>query len=142
MAKTTTLKPWERVTDPNSFSALVALWESNYSLLERLIPDLRKVPSGSVSRGDANCPLHLHSVHHERYTATFILTHRFPDKGEVPRLKVRVFFDAKAAQALDVEKGDFGENLYLQIQRNAMLNKWLDWCLEQGHGFWIRKDAA
>ena len=134
---------------PGSFAALMALYESNFVRLRWLIPDVRHISGSVTSHVPGDCPLNLVVIDRAPYTTTIRLTYFFGD-GERrvadPDLTVRVYHDACVAESLDYCRNHrqgalhhFGEfsrsELGQRWARNMMLNKWLEYCSEQGHGF-------
>ena len=139
----------QRWARPRSFAGLMALYESNYRRLQRLLPELDLPFEQAVSHAPDDRDLHLRVLERCPYTLTLHLTYWFED-GEGPRadpdLAVRVYRDAGLAEAIrcdahsryaalagiDLEEGRVVSE---QWQRNLLLNKWLAFCLQQGHGF-------
>ena len=126
---------WEALGRPRSFAGLMNLWESNYQRMQRLLPELNLSVDCARSVSQSDSPLYLRILERNPYTLTLMLTYRLADMSETPRLRVRIYRDAGVAQAMDVEPAALGENLERQWERNLLLNKWLDYCLEHGHGF-------
>lgn len=134
---------------PRRLAHLLDLYEHNYRLIQRLIPELDFPFEKAVSRSGSDLPLHVQLVERDRYTVTFRLTYEFLDPGGTrrqPDLLVRAYRDAEVAEALECshrppwqarEDGDpkAGEFLSGQWRRNLMLGKWLDYLLDHGHGF-------
>ena len=89
----------------------------------------------ALSLSQTDSPLHLRILERNPYTLTLMLTYRLSDQTETPQLKVRIYRDAGVAQAMDAKPAQFGENLDCQWEHNVLLNKWLDFCLQHGHGF-------
>lgn len=129
------LPNWEHLGRPRSFAGLMNLWESNFQRMQRLLPDLNLKVDQARSISQSDSPLYLDILERNPYTLTLMLTYRLADQTETPRLRVRIYRDAGVAQAMDAEPAEFGENLDRQWERNLLLNKWLDYCLEHGHGF-------
>ncbi|HEU4619855.1 MAG TPA: DUF1249 domain-containing protein [Gammaproteobacteria bacterium] len=149
----------ECVYRPGSFTGLMTLYESNYIKLTTLIEPLAalhpKRPRPAVSSSTDDCDLHLEPVAMERYTTTVKLTYWFDDAGERvadPDLTVRVYHDARLAEAVhgadtphhheklqELASQVWGGVHSLELDRrwrnNMMLNKWLDYLLDMGHGF-------
>lgn len=139
----------QRWARPRSFAGLMALYESNYRRLQRLLPELELPFEQAVSRASGDRDLHLRVLERCPYTLTLHLTYWFED-GEArradPDLAVRVYRDAELAEAIrcdshsryaalagiDLEEGRVVTE---QWERNLLLNKWLAFCLQQGHGF-------
>lgn len=126
---------WEQIGRPRSFAGLMNLWESNFQRLQRLLPELDLAVDQARSLSQSDSPLYLSILERNPYTLTLMLTYRLPDQQETPQLRVRVYRDAGVAQAMDAAPAEFGENLERQWERNLLLNKWLDFCLQHGHGF-------
>jgi uncharacterized protein YqiB (DUF1249 family) len=134
---------------PRRLAQLMDLYERNYCLVQRLVPELDLPFDTAVSRSDSDLPLHLRVIDRDRYTVTFRLTYEFVDetgKRLQPDLLVRAYRDAGVAEALECshrppwqaqEEGDpkAAEFLSGQWRRNLMFSKWLEYLLHHGHGF-------
>jgi uncharacterized protein len=146
-----TLVSWR--SSPRSFVALMSLYESNYLRLAELAGNLKELDDVRVSRVADDCDLRLTVTERSPYTTSFELTYLFPqedgqEKGEstYPDMRVRVYHDARlveaqewAAQhdheALRRLRGLAERELDQRWARNTMLNKWLEYCIDRGHGF-------
>ena len=137
---------------PRRIAHLVDLYERNFALLERLIPELNLPYERAVSRSATDLPLLLTVVERAPYTAELRLTYEFreADGSRVlsPDMWIKVYRDARVAEALDCGQrptwlaqvfGDAVARDYLHDQwgRNHLLAKWLEYLLEHGHGFAI-----
>jgi uncharacterized protein YqiB (DUF1249 family) len=136
---------------PRRIAHLLELYERNYRMLLRLLPELdnHAPKQRSVSRSEQDCPLHLELVERDRYTQTVRLTYEFTDEAGVrrqPDLWVRLYRDAGVAEALQcsqrppweaVDDADPAAHAFLseQWRRNLMLHKWLTYLLDRGHAF-------
>jgi uncharacterized protein len=134
---------------PRRLAHLLDLYERNFRLLERLIPELELPFEHAVSKSAHDLPLHLTVLDRDRYTVSFKLTYVFePGEGEQrqPDLVVRVYRDAHVVEALRQpqrphwlarDEGDPEAARFLDDQwgRNLLLGKWLEYLLEHGHGF-------
>jgi uncharacterized protein len=135
---------------PVSFVSLMSLYESNFLRLRALAGDVRRHHGAAVSRVDGDCDLHLTVLEHAPYTTNLRLTYHFDaaEGGDVadPDLEVRVYHDARLAevsacgrwvrhQSLEHVRAGIPAQLGERWLRNTLLNKWLDYCLERGHGF-------
>lgn len=133
---------------PRSFSGLMALYESNYRRFLRLVPETAIPFDQAVSDG-IDHRLYLRVLERCRYTLTVHLTHWFGD-GDLarpdPNLKLRIYRDAGLAEAIYCDASSRyaalagvphinHRVLAAQWPRNLLLNKWLAYCLQQGHGF-------
>jgi uncharacterized protein YqiB (DUF1249 family) len=137
----------QTVVKPRSFVGLMALYESNYLRLLRLLPELERLDGCFRSRVAGECDLHLEVLERCRYTVTLSLTyHLETDDGLMldPDITVRAYLDGRLAEAMKV--GDrqrhralrkFVEEhrreLDLRWRRNIVLNKWLEYLSDQGH---------
>lgn len=140
----------EAVAKPRSFVGLMALYESNYLRLLRLIPELDRIDGCYRSRVAGDCDLHLEILERCRYTVTLSMTYHLPtDDGLLvdPDLTVRAYLDGQQAEVMAI--GRLGEEprhaalrnlvrehrgeLNRRWRRNIVLNKWLDYLSEQGH---------
>ncbi|MGH8541857.1 MAG: DUF1249 domain-containing protein [Stenotrophobium sp.] len=134
---------------PRRISHLMEIYERNFRLLQRLLPELDLPFDRAVSPSETDPPLHLQVLARDRYTLTIKLTYQFTgDNGthHRPDLWIRVYRDAAVAEALecshrppwlaeddaDPQAGVFFSD---QWRRNVLLGKWLDYLLERGHGF-------
>lgn len=135
---------------PGSFTGLMTIYESNYLKLAQLVPD--PVPDAAVASSvPGDCDLHLRIVRREPYTATLKLTYLFPepDGSNVldPDLTLRIYYDARLVEAVaanpahrhplltELDRPPAVEELGRRWRINMMLNKWLDYLLDMGHGF-------
>jgi uncharacterized protein YqiB (DUF1249 family) len=134
---------------PGSFVSLMTLYESNFVRLRWLVPDLRAITDRVVSKTPSDCDLYLTPMDLSRYTSVFRLTYEFRDEtGCVrdPDLEVCVYHDARLAEVrsfrgfarhpqLSRLQSGLKRELDQRWTRNMMLNKWLEYCAEQGHHF-------
>lgn len=144
-----TTQPARTAYRPPRLAYLVELYERNFRLLQRLLPELDAPFDRAVSHSNSDCPLHLQITTRDRYTMTLRLSYEFIDDQGVrrqPDLWLRVYRDAGVVEALECEErppwlaadeADPAAEAFLTAQwrRNLMLNKWLDYLLEHGHGF-------
>jgi uncharacterized protein YqiB (DUF1249 family) len=139
---------------PGSFVSLMTLYESNFVRLRWLVPDLRAITDRVVSRTPSDCDLYLTPMDLSRYTSVFRLTYEFGDQSaggpatcvRDPDLEVCVYHDARLAEVrsfrgfqrhpqLSRLQSGLKRELDQRWTRNMMLNKWLEYCAEQGHHF-------
>lgn len=129
------------------FASLMDLYEQNYMLVRLLAPSLRKMGAGEyLSEIPDALPLEMSGIVHNRYTTTFNLTYRFSDHGQgrqprEPDLTIRLYHDACTCEVMSglisscrVESRRV-RDLVNGYRLNRFLNKWLRYCLRQGHGF-------
>ena len=136
---------------PRSFAALMGLYESNYRRLQALVGDLSTLAGERHSHVAGDCELILRVAERSVYTTDFELTYAFDaiedrveSRSTAPDMQVRVYHDARVAEALAwaPQHGHAllrGWRQYVQRgldqrwARNVMLNKWLEYCKDRGH---------
>lgn len=138
--------------EPRTFASLMELYEDSYIKIRRLIPELETIDVGLVSIVHGSVPLMLKIVSRHKFTTTVFLTHQFENEEEVyddPGLTVNIYHDARMAEvSIDETVDKFGIELNcrqrsdLNIEKrwelNKFLNKWLHYCLHEGHSFQFR----
>jgi uncharacterized protein len=142
-----TLVSWR--SRPRSFVALMSLYESNYLRLAELAGNLKDLADVRLSRVADDCDLRLTVSERSPYTTSFDLTYLFPQEDGVstyPDMRVRVYHDARLVEAQEWAtqhdhealrrlRGQAERELDQRWARNTMLNKWLEYCIDRGHGF-------
>lgn len=142
-----TLVSWR--SRPRSFVALMSLYESNYLRLCDLAGELTDLADVRVSRVADDCDLRLTVTERSPYTTSFDLTYLFQQDDGVstyPDMRVRVYHDARLVEAQEWAtqhdhealrrlRGQAERELDQRWARNTMLNKWLEYCIDRGHGF-------
>jgi uncharacterized protein len=142
-----TLVSWR--SSPRSFVALMSLYESNYLRLSEIAGDLKVLADVRVSRVADDCDLRLTVTERSPYTTSFDLTYLFQQEDGVstyPDMRVRVYHDARLVEAQEWAtqhdhealrrlRGLAERELDQRWARNTMLNKWLEYCIDRGHGF-------
>lgn len=139
---------WLAGAEPRSFTGLMGLYESNFRRFERLAPEL-DLPFDTAHSVGSEATLYLRVIERCRYTTTVNLTYWFGE-GEAarpdPDITLRVYRDAELAEAIycdarsryaalagvpNIDEDVLSE----QWPRNLLLNKWLAYCLAEGHSF-------
>lgn len=90
---------------PQSFAALMDMYEMNYMQLRLLLGSLRKLQGQRVAHAAGHLPLSVVVKEQSRHTTTLMLTYHFMDDlGEVvdtrPDLIVRIYHDARQAEVV------------------------------------------
>lgn len=140
----------ECIYRPRSFSGLMLLYESNYLKLTGLVGELDSDTSSWISRTRQDNDLFLTRTLKEAYTTTLRMTYWLhgPDGIAIrdPDMTIRIYHDAGQAEAVvcrqghqhrllrEIRRSHAGE-LSRRWQINMMLNKWLDYLIDKGHGF-------
>ena len=140
----------ECIYRPGSFSGLMLLYESNYLKFRGLTGDLSGDTSHWISRARGDRDLCLERTLAEPYTTTLCMTYWFRDSDgfeiKDPDMTIKIYQDACQAEAVSCQTGhshrllreirsSHAGELDRRWQINMMLNKWLDYLLDSGHGF-------
>jgi uncharacterized protein YqiB (DUF1249 family) len=139
----------ECVYRPRSFSGLMTLYESNYLKLNELFREGLPGHEHAVSAVPDDCELHVEILARERYTSTLKMTYWFDDDSRPlsdPDMVVRIYHDAALVEGVRGRSehrhhvlkrlaASHSAELDRRWRVNIMLNKWLDYLLEKGHGF-------
>ena len=131
---------------PGDFVSLMDLYEGNYIKLRKLLNGLDPQDDAVISRADGHLDLYLSIVERSKYTTTLYLTYCFPEEQGIqmePNLRIRIYHDAKLAEVMagHLHHGRLvldnlpADALYKKWQLNRFFNKWLGYCLRQGHSF-------
>lgn len=137
----------QTIVRPRSFTGLMSVYESNYLRLLHLIPELERLDGCYRSRVAGDCDLYLEILERSRYTVTLNLTYWFESAGgrvADPDMQVRVYLDGRLAEAMSLGRNhrhaefrrllrEQDRELGSRWRRNMVLNKWLDYLIEQGH---------
>lgn len=145
------MKPRYRVDLPGQ----LAVCEANYLRLLKLTPDLPCCDQWrfTVSLAENSRRIDISVLERARYTTTLELAaeHPMPEGSVVhvcgfmsPRLKVRLYHDARMAEVIAWEEHrqlqpryDYPNRQMYQsdekAQMNQFLGEWLSYCLEQGY---------
>lgn len=137
----------QTIVKPNSFVGLMALYESNYLRIQLLIPDIDRLDGYYKSRVAGDCDLHVEIIDRSRYTITLSLSYFFMEDGvriADPDMQVRIYLDCELAEAMHFGgehrhpalrklSRQHKRELDVRWRRNILLNKWLDYLMEQGH---------
>ena len=125
----------------------MALYESNYLRLLRLIPEIDHLDGCFKSRVAGDCDLYVEIIETSRYTVTLSLTYQLAtDNGVLvdPDMMVRVYLDGQQAEVLAIGEAqrhaalrrlvfEHREQLDRRWRCNIILNKWLEYLSDQGH---------
>jgi uncharacterized protein YqiB (DUF1249 family) len=137
----------ETIVRPKSFVGLMALYESNFLRLLRLIPEIDHLDGCFKSRVAGDCDLYVEIIETSRYTVTLSLTYQLStDEGVLidPDMMVRVYLDGQQAEVLAIGEAqrhaalrrlvfEHREELDRRWRCNIILNKWLEYLSDQGH---------
>jgi uncharacterized protein YqiB (DUF1249 family) len=137
----------ETIVKPKSFVGLMSLYDSNYLRLQQLIPELNRLDGYFRSRVAGDCDLHVEILERSRYTVTLSLSYFFYEKGvriADPDMKVRAYLDGQLAESMGFS-GEHRHAAFMRLsrmhraeldarwRRNIILNKWLEYLMDQGH---------
>ena len=133
----------------HDFAGLMALYESNYIRLRNLGPDLDAIPDTVISNAPGVLDLHLRILERCKFTTTLNLTYHFQDDEGMfpaPDMRVRIYHDARVGEVIacgrrrglrHAEYNRMHNNYTIdeKWRMNRFLQKWLGYCLIQGHRF-------
>ena len=135
--------------NPRDLRALHGLYETNYHRLRRLLVGVDPLRNEFRLVADdlAAMPVHVAVLERHRYTTQYRLTYLLERDGEVraePDIEVRLYHDAELAETYAVGQHDHvgllaGINtdqddvLDRRWNMNRLLNKWLEYLLDQGY---------
>jgi len=134
---------------PRTFAGLMELYESNYIRLRNLVPDLDALQPKIISRVSGALDLHLCIVERCKFTTTLNLTYFFSDAEgafPAPDIRVRIYHDAQVGEVIACgRRRGLRHATYNRLHHqytleekwrmNRFLQKWLGYCLRQGHRF-------
>jgi uncharacterized protein YqiB (DUF1249 family) len=133
---------------PRSLSCLMDLYESNYMRLRKLIPQSGSINGAVISHAAGATDLHLDVLERSRYTTTLSLTYYFDTPAghtADPGVVIRIYHDARLAEVMSFRHRRHGdrrivhrevpEGVEAKWRINRFLQKWLGFCLRQGHAF-------
>lgn len=142
---------------PQSYAALMEMYEYNYIQLRLLLGDLWRMDEHQIGRsaGD-HLPLSVEIKERTRHTLTLMLTYHFHnEQGEVieqrPDLLIRVYQDALQAEVI-THKCKFSDQrvrhwwkkpesmLLCRWRMNRFLFKWLRYLQNKGYTFCTSND--
>lgn len=137
----------ETIVRPKSFVGLMALYESNFLRLLRLLPDIDRLDGCFRSRVAGDCDLYVEIIETSRYTVTLSLTYQLATEDGLlidPDMMVRVYLDGQQAEVLAIGEAqrhaalrrlvfEQREELDRRWRCNIILNKWLEYLSDQGH---------
>lgn len=132
-----------------NFAGLMELYECNYIRMRNLVPDVDVLPDEVISRIPGVLDLHLRVVERNKFTTTLHLTYYFSDEQgafPAPDMRVRMYHDAQVGEVIacgrrrGVRHAEYNRmfNTYTLAEKwhmNRFLQKWLGYCLMQGHRF-------
>ncbi len=136
---------------PRTLASLMELQDSSFRRLLRLAPQLRLMRGTFISRVVGALDLHLSVVEKFKYTTTILLTYQFaggPGALLEPNVTIRLYHDARLAEVISdarrhrsrtthhcQRRGGSPTELERKWEQNRFLQKWLGYCLRQGHLF-------
>lgn len=117
--------------------------------LRNLVPDSDVIPDAVVSRVEGVLDLHLRITERCKFTTTLTLTYFFEDavgRFPAPDIQVRIYHDAQVGEVISCGRRrgmrharyNRMRNNYTLVEKwrmNRFLQKWLGYCLVQGHRF-------
>jgi uncharacterized protein YqiB (DUF1249 family) len=134
---------------PRDFAGLMALYEGNYIRLRNLVPDLDAIPDTVISNARGALDLHLRILERCKFTTTLNLSYHFQDSEGMfpaPDMRVRIYHDARVGEVIacgrrrglrhaEYNRMHHNYSIDEKWRINRFLQKWLGYCLIQGHRF-------
>jgi uncharacterized protein YqiB (DUF1249 family) len=128
---------------------LMEIYECSYIRLRNLVPDLDLLSESNVSKAGNALDLTVRVVERCKFTSTLNLTYHFDDEEgafPAPDMTVRIYHDAQLAEVIACGRRRGNRhaiynrmyNRYTLLEKwrmNRFLQKWLGYCLLQGHRF-------
>ncbi|HPE60559.1 MAG TPA: DUF1249 domain-containing protein [Thiolinea sp.] len=131
---------------PQSFAALMEMYEYNYILVRLLLGDVRRLEDRQVLHAGTCLPLQVQVKERSRHTTTLMLTYCFNNKRRRqrtgPDLLVRICHDARQAEVVQhrchMPSRDADETvdgmLLCRWRMNRFLYKWINYLRKQNYG--------
>ena len=133
---------------PQSYAALMEMYETNYMRLRLLCGDVRLLNDTNPSIIPKGTPIVLRVLDRAAHTTTIMLSYQFKtgDKKSRPDLRVRIYHDSRQAEVISRRCRLSGENisaweskadsaLLCRWRLNRFLYKWVAYLRRQGHSF-------
>lgn len=133
---------------PQSYAALMEMYESNYMRIRLLCGDVRTLSDIHCSKVTNGVPIMLRVLDRAAHTTTIMLTYQFDNKAKDnrPDLRVRIYHDSRQAEVISRKCRLSGENINLWESKidsallcrwrlNRFLYKWIAYLHRQGHSF-------
>jgi len=131
---------------PRGFVSLMDLYESNFIKLRKLLPEPDKIDDSVISKIAGHLDLYIKVIERSQFTTTFYMSYCFSTEHGLqmePNLKIRIYHDAQLAEVMagHLHHGKLildnlpADALREKWQLNRFLNKWLGYCIRQGHSF-------
>lgn len=131
---------------PRGFVSLMDLYESNFIKLRKLLPEPNQIESSAISKIAGHLDLYIKIIERSQFTTTLYMSYCFPTEHGLqmePNLKIRIYHDAQLAEVMagHLHHGRLildnlpADALREKWQLNRFFNKWLGYCIRQGHSF-------
>ncbi|MDN5863635.1 MAG: DUF1249 domain-containing protein [Gammaproteobacteria bacterium] len=118
---------------PRSLSMLMGLYETNYHRLMSLLGESSGWTREFCLHLEGRPGLHVEVSHRARYTVDIVMTHHF-ETERLPDLHVRLYHDARLAEAMPLSGHDAGHRPWARLPHrwhaNVLLYKWLEYCMD------------
>lgn len=129
---------------PQSFVALMDMYEANYIRLRLFCGDIRQLPDKSVSIIKNGVSIQIEVLERSSHTTLLMMTYLFDNEERRPDLKVQVYHDSRqvdvvsrqcrmTGQDMRVWERELDSMLVCRWRLNRFLHKWLGYLKYQGH---------
>lgn len=148
MNRTISVIPTIPMPRMRSFAALMEVYEANFILLRRLMPQMTQMTGFCCAQAKTGLPLYVEVLEQDRFTTVlrmfYRLSHEDGSINEAPDIHVRIYHDARVAEAVAgrlrgrdcVAMGRQGERcLDVRWRLNRFLYKWLRYTLHRQYDF-------
>lgn len=136
--------PKHRQRYSERFVSLMNVYEQNYILFKRLIPNIQQVKDHECLRVLGCLDLHVWVEERAKFTTTVRLSYQFNGQNRSrsdlePNLTVRIYHDAQTAEAMSaIVNGKprvmrFASNMHWRWSLNRFLYRWLRYLLHKGY---------
>ena len=131
---------------PDSFVALMDMYEANYIRLRLFCGDIRSLPDETISSNGVGVPVKLKVLERSSHTTLIMMTYLFDEDERRPDLKIQIYHDSRQADVVSRNCRITGESMRLwereldsmlvcRWRLNRFLHKWLGYLEHQGHSF-------
>ena len=139
----------ERLVYRRSFRGLMAVYEHNFAMINRLLPQLRTAQGCFYSAIKDLPALYCRIEEQNRYTTTLRLTYflDIPEQGRIadPDLLIRIYHDTRQCEVMSCRLNGFmpigryddspRPVIDCKWDSNLFLEKWLDYTLSRAYSF-------
>jgi hypothetical protein len=112
---------------PQSFGALMEMYELNYIQLRLLLGDLNSLPEYSVAQVPKHVPVALTITERSKHTTSLILTYCFNSEHSIDKsydLELRVYHDARQVEVIGRTCGIKSHSFLRGAEDSILMCRW------------------